>query len=143
MQARQLRWLSYGLCTVFILLMLIALGIQVNWIRERRQATFQSKGGRYHYVWALDGRTGRHAPLSIRLLGERPIYAVGIVVQDPDQLRPHERDELARLRKLFPEANVKLYFDADVAVDDPTCRGRPRSRVEQSSVVASETYTAP
>lgn len=122
------RWLRYRLSRFILLLTLLSvwLGAQLNWIRDRHQVTFQGRpGGRYDYFWALDGRTGRHAPWRIRVLGERPIYSVGISVHDPDQLRPHERDELARLGELFPEADVKFVAETQEVAGEPNLSGPP------------------
>ena len=102
------RWFRCSLITFFLLFTVVSvwLGLQVKWIKNRRQTLDQIRA-----ECSLDlefSDPSRHptsevAPWSIRLLGERGVY--GIVVprgcwnDDPDMLIRKEEE----LRRLFPE----------------------------------------
>ena len=115
------RWFRFNLRTIFALLTVFGvwLAVQVNWIRQRHallgppehtgvDPSFISR------VMSLSGAPDefetRDAPWPLRWLGERGVYALDIRDDMPES-------EVARIRALFPEAEVELSpkdgFEAD------------------------------
>ena len=91
---------------------------QKNWIGEMHQALAAP-----NTACMLAG-TGRTAPWSLRLFGERGAASVNLLIIDADRthddednvtindprLTPAERQEMTRLARLFPEADIGAWF---------------------------------
>ena len=102
------RWFSYSLRTFFVLLTMFGvwLGVQVKWIRDRRE--FVRKHAFVLEVREVDVfEGGVDAPWSIRILGE-PGHGLIWVWEDFQNFKNIER----QARGLFPEASVERRTDA-------------------------------
>ena len=113
------RSLRFSLRTAFVLLTLsgIWLGVQVKWIRDRREVL-----GEHDYGLVFAGVPHKHAPWSIRILGE-PGYGLVRAHTDPSNTDEDNRRIERELKRLYPEA-------ADVSAgprSDGTLRGMARS----------------
>ena len=105
------RWFSFSLRTAFILLTLFCvwLGVQVKWIRDRHEAlTWYQNTGCGPAKAAMPRNQGHsaNAPWSIRILGESGCPDI-VLYRDRSRVTAEEGGRVeARVRLLFPEANV-------------------------------------
>ncbi|HEY2841016.1 MAG TPA: hypothetical protein VGJ26_17815 [Pirellulales bacterium] len=116
------RWFRYSLRTMFVVVTVVAccLGYQLNWISGRHSliAASQKTGVEAEYE-AVSQPMSLRAPLKVetkdapwplRWFGERGVYTLYIRDDMPES-------EVARIRALFPEAEIervyKDYFDVD------------------------------
>ncbi len=120
MSAFNRRWFRFVLLTGFVLLTMfcIWLGVQAKWIHDRHKALESNIGlqGRLaggamthgHYI-AYYKRLKCDAPWSIRILGEPGMGTVfvGQLRESNHVFSPVDKNEVARLKALFPEADVR------------------------------------
>lgn len=106
------RWFRFGLATMFVVIAALAswIGYGTNWIRQRHNAL--AIGG----VEIADDPFAS-APISVpapgllRLLGERGYSDLSFKCSRGDfELTPDEKNELDRLRRLFPEASFGFFW---------------------------------
>jgi hypothetical protein len=117
------RWFRFSLRTLFVLVTVLGvflgwLGVQVKWIRDRREARACSEEWANAYVVRIGPHTStalasyfqpstawnyRPAPWSLRLFGEPGVYSIDVPswVDDRDE-------EVRRMKRLFPEAEVSM-----------------------------------
>ena len=95
------RWFRYSLRTFFVLVTLLGvwLGVQVKWIRDRREAL------QWVHRSVIFPDLHTPAPWSIRLV-ER---GVPLITVDPDIAQDAEK--VRKLKELFPEAIVNTPAD--------------------------------
>ena len=103
------RWFRFSLRTCFVVLTLFAvwLGVQVKWVSDRRAARQwiaehqpQPEAGRYTWYTLSPTYTRPPLPWVLKALREQPVHLISIAVG------PDDREDVERLRKLFPEAEV-------------------------------------
>ena len=121
------RWFRFSLRTLFVVMTVFAcwLGYEINWIRQRHIVVgdTQVQTARYYLgVW-IDSKTRQShsrriysvAPWPLNWLGEPGYWGVALKQGTSD-------DEVARVRRLFPEA------EAVVVVDERSVEGSSAAR---------------
>src|ERR1051325_1897687 len=101
------RWPQFTLRGLFVLGAVVGvilwLGIQLKWIRDRHEAKHLLDESGVLRVMAVD--TGPVAPLSIRIFGEPGYGRVAVLVRNAT-LTPEDQIVIDRVKALFPEAKV-------------------------------------
>ena len=98
-------WFRFTLRTFFVLLTVFSvwLGVQMKWIRDRRDAKLWIE--KHGYYSALEWERGTAAPLTLAVLGEKGVSHVWLY-------KSHSRSDKAReIRRLFPESYISVVRD--------------------------------
>ena len=99
-------WFRFSLRTLFVMVTLFCvwLGVQVKWIRDRREAAKDRPGS---YVDCISvGPAAATPPWSLRLLGAPGYGWVYVHVADETHLSEDDKRREQRARSLFPEAEI-------------------------------------
>jgi len=101
------RYFRFGLRSLLLVLTVVAvvLGYHANWIRQRREA---SEGWLTSY-WSPPPNRIPKAPGLLWLLGERGYGHIWR--ESTGSLTPEEEAQLAKMKRLFPEATITWEVD--------------------------------
>ncbi len=103
------RWFRFRLRTLFVVVTAGGcwLGYELDWIRQRRAVLARHNSESV----PLKGPKGFRAPGLLWLFGEQPRAVVPIHFSANSQrpLTDEERNELQRIARLFPEAEVEAW----------------------------------
>ena len=126
MTAHKRRWLRFSLRALFVVVIAGCcwLGYQLNWIRQRHEVL-----SRPEVNSSIFDPVGTRAPVGLMLLGEQGHYMLGVMLPFDEErsrelskygpsvdldydafLTADERDEIERIRNLFPEADVSFGY---------------------------------
>ncbi len=99
------RWLRFSLRTLFVLVALVGcwLTYEMNWVRQRRHEIITGA-----VVAHDDAAVYARAPGALSIFGEQGYKSITVLIPNCHRITPADKQKAARIRRLFPEAEVAM-----------------------------------